>query len=79
MTLKTDDRCRLTSQEVFKPNTPYDVQIGVDGRIIVRELLPAEPKLIRAKRANGFLMVPKEAKMTDEELIASIQEDRESR
>jgi hypothetical protein len=79
MTLKTDDRCRLTSQDLFKPNTPYDVQVGADGHIIVRELTPPEPKLVRARKVNGNWMCAEGVKMTDEELIASLREDRESR
>jgi hypothetical protein len=78
MTLKTDDRCRLASRDLFKPNTPYDVQVGPDGRIIVRELVPAESRLVRARKVNGRWMGAG-VKFNRAAVVASIREDRDGR
>lgn len=40
MKLSTDDRCRLQSRDLLKPNTPYDAQLDVLGRVILTELVP---------------------------------------
>jgi len=37
MQLKTDDRCRLTSTDLFKPNASYEVEKLPDGGIKLME------------------------------------------
>jgi hypothetical protein len=39
MKLSTDDRCRLQSRELLKPNTPYEGQLDATGRIVLTELV----------------------------------------
>jgi hypothetical protein len=41
MRLSTDDRCRLQSRELFKPNARYEGESDASGRIILTELVPA--------------------------------------
>jgi len=40
MRLSTDDRCRLQSRELLKPNTPYEGQLDATGRVVLTELMP---------------------------------------
>jgi hypothetical protein len=40
MRLSTDDRCRLQSRELLKPNTPYEAELDANGRVVLRELVP---------------------------------------
>lgn len=40
MRLSTDERCRLQSRELFKPNTPYEGVVDEAGRIVLIELVP---------------------------------------
>lgn len=40
MQLKTDDRCSLTSSDLFKPNASYEVEKMPDGGIKLVELVP---------------------------------------
>ena len=50
MRLSTDDRCRLQSRELFKPNARYEGDLDAGGRIILTELVPAAgPRKFRTK------------------------------
>jgi hypothetical protein len=42
MKLITDERCRLTSRDMLKPNTSYDAEKQPDGRVVLTELVAAE-------------------------------------
>ena len=57
MQLKTDSRCRITSREVFRPNTSYEVETAPDGSIRLVELVPKRPEKAKLIRKNGRLMV----------------------
>ncbi|MEY2428273.1 MAG: hypothetical protein QOJ40_1158 [Verrucomicrobiota bacterium] len=51
MRLSTDDRCRLQSRELLKPNTPYEGQLDATGRIVLTELVPkAGPTRFHSKQ-----------------------------
>lgn len=39
MKISSDDRCRLQSRELFKPNTPYEGDVDGSGRIVLTELV----------------------------------------
>ncbi len=39
MKISSDDRCRLQSRELFKPNTPYEGDFDATGRIVLTELV----------------------------------------
>jgi hypothetical protein len=40
MRLSTDDRCRIQSRELLKPNTSYEAQFDAMGRVVLTELIP---------------------------------------
>jgi hypothetical protein len=76
MTVKTDDRCRLESPELFKPNTPYEAEV-VDGRVTLIELASAEVPLVQPiLTPEGFIMLP--AKVTRESIRRAIRADRDA-
>src|SRR5437660_922719 len=80
MKLVTDDRCRIQSRELFKPNTPYRAERTADGRIEFIELVDKteevpEVKAIRTK--EGYVMFPPGQRPSRETLRASIREDRD--
>jgi len=76
--LISDDRCRLTSQELFKPNTPYDAQRKPDGTIRLMELVEKEVPIVRPFRTKeGFLMLPN--KLDRGLVAAAIRADRDAR
>ena len=78
MKLISDDRCRLTSQELFKPNTPYDAQRKPDGTIRLMELVEKEVPIVRPFRTKeGFLMLPN--KLDRGLVAAAIRADRDAR
>ena len=78
MKLISDDRCRLTSQELFKPNTPYDAQRKPDGTIRLIELVEKEVPIVRPFRTKeGFLMLPN--KLDRGLVAAAIRADRDAR
>ena len=81
--LKTDYRGRITSRELFKPNTAYEAER--DGnRIVMVELVPKEPleaplvKLIRSP--EGFLMLsPRDASRVEKQDIRrAVRMDRDA-
>ena len=76
MKLMTDDRCRLTSQELFKPNTPYDAERKPDGRVVLTELVPAEVPTVRARRMNGRLRGAK-IPLSRERVAAAVRAERD--
>jgi hypothetical protein len=74
----TDDRCRLTSQELFKPNTPYAAERKPDGRVVLTELVPAQVPTVRPRRVNGRLRganVP----LNRETVAAAVRAQRDER
>src|SRR5437016_14294879 len=60
MRLSTDDRCRLQSRELLKPNTPYEGQLDATGRVVLTELMPkagparfsSKEEVIRAHKSS---------------------------
>lgn len=79
MRLSTDDRCRLQSPELFKPNTPYEGELTSDGAIRLVELANGEVPVVRAVRVNGRLRPPEGCKPTREAIAAAIRAERDSR
>ena len=50
MKLNSDDRCRLQSRDLFRPNTPYEGGFDAMGRIVLTELVPKSgPARFRTK------------------------------
>ena len=78
MKLITDERCRLTSQELFKPNTPYDAERKPDGRVVLTELVPVQVPIVRARRVNGRLRGAK-LPLSREVVAAAVRAERDER
>ena len=78
MKIVSDDRCRVQSQDLFKPNTPYDGEIAPDGSVRLVELVAKEVPLVKPKRTKeGFLMIP--VKLDRKAIAAAIRADRHAR
>lgn len=78
MRVSTDDRCRLQSRELFKPNTRYEGDRAKDGRVVLVELVPAEVPTVRARRINGRWRGA-DLPLTRETVAAAIRAEREDR
>lgn len=80
MKLKTDNRSRLTSRELFKPDTAYEAAIDQDGVIKLMESVPqagVASREVKPVRRKGRLMLP--VKLSREEIRRAIRADRDSR
>jgi hypothetical protein len=77
MRISTDDRCRLQSRELFKPNTRYEGQVAPDGTIRLIELVEKAVPVARIRRQNGFVLV--DTKVDREAIRLAIRADRDSR
>lgn len=77
MRVSTDDRCRLQSRELFKPNTRYEGEVKPDGSIRLVELMEKSVPLVKTRRQNGFVLV--DAKVSREAIRRAIRADRDSR
>jgi hypothetical protein len=77
MKLVTDERCRLTSREMFKPNTAYDAEKRPDGRVTLTELVPAEVPVVRARKVNGG-WVGTNIRLNRQVVAAAIRADRDA-
>jgi len=74
----TGERCRLTSREMFKPNTPYDAEKQPDGRVTLTELVPAEVPIVRTRKVNGG-WVGANIRLNRPVVAAAIRADRDAR
>ena len=80
MQLKTDNRCRLTSQDLFKPNTPYEGESQFGGKVVVlRELVPAEVPEVRSRKVNGRWVGAEGVKLDRQAVVESVRQDRDCR
>ena len=80
MTLTADSRGRIASLELFPPGTSFEPE--VDGtRIILKRLVPEEPKRVLGKlvRRNGRLMLEAKGEITAEAIAKAVREERDSR
>lgn len=78
MKLVADDRGRLTSSELFQPNTAFDASPQPDGSIRVMPLTEREVPTVRPRRVNGRLRganvnIPREL------IAAAIRAERDAR
>jgi len=78
MRLMTDDRCRLQSRDLFKPNTPYQAERKADGRVELIELVATDVPLVRARKIRGR-WVGADVKFDRNAVVEAIRQDRESR
>jgi hypothetical protein len=74
----TDDRCRIQSRELFKPNTPYQAERKADGRVELIELVPTDVPMDRARKIKGR-WVGADVKFDRNAVVEAIRQDRESR
>ncbi len=80
MRLVTDDRCRLQSRDLFKPNTPYQAERLPNGRVEIVELVESDVPLVKPRRVGGKLRWPQGvARPTRQQIAAAIRADRDSR
>jgi hypothetical protein len=77
MRVSTDDRCRLQSRELFKPNTRYEGELAADGSIRLMELVEKPVPVVKIRRQGGFVLV--DTKLDREAIRAAIRADRDSR
>ena len=77
MRISTDDRCRLQSRELFKPNTRYEGEVAADGTIRLVELVEKAVPVVKIRRQRGFVLV--DAKLDRQAIRAAIRADRDSR
>jgi hypothetical protein len=76
--LRTDNRARLYGRDVLKPNTDYQAEVQ-GNRVVLIEMVPAEPKIVRARRIAGRLRPPKGFRPSRETIAAAIRADRDAR
>jgi hypothetical protein len=74
MKLVTDDRCRLQSRDLLKPNTPYDGEKDPAGRVILVELGPVSPEKARLVRRNGRTCLVSDRELTNEDVQKALAE-----
>jgi hypothetical protein len=77
MKLVTDDRGRLTSAGLFRPNTAFDATPQPDGSIRVVQLREAKVPTLKPQRVNGRLRLP--VKISREIIAAAVRADRDER
>lgn len=68
MRVSTDDRCRLQSRELFKPNTRYEGEIAPDGRVLLVELVEKTAPKARLVRRNGRTLIETSKTITNEDV-----------
>jgi hypothetical protein len=74
----SDERCRLQSRDLFKPNTPYDAEPQADGSVRLVELVPKDVPIVRARKLGGR-WVGAAIKLNRKAIVEAIRQDRESR
>ena len=78
MKLVADERGRLTSIELFRPGTAFNVEKLPDGTIRIAELVEKTvPTVTPIRTREGFLMLPR--KLDRKVVAAAIRADRDSR
>lgn len=78
MKLTTDERCRLASQELFKPKTNYKAEKQSGGRIILTEVGTIEIPILKPQRVNGRLRGAA-ASLRRDTVAAAVRADRDAR
>jgi hypothetical protein len=68
MRVSTDDRCRLQSRELFKPNTRYEGEIAPDGRVMLVELVEKTVPKARLVRRNGKTFLETSRTITNDDV-----------
>ena len=75
MRVSSDDRCRLQSRELFKPNTRYEGDVQADGTIRLVELVEKDVRLVKTRRESDFILI--NAKPSRSAIRAAIRAERD--
>jgi hypothetical protein len=78
MKLTTDERCSLSSQELFKPKTDYEAEKLGSGRIVLTEVGTLEIPTLKPQRVNGRLRGAA-VSLRREVVAAAVRADRDVR
>jgi len=76
MRISTDDRCRLQSRELFKPNTRYEGDLNPDGSVRLIELVEKDVPQAKTRREDGFVLI--DARLNRGSILAAIRADRDT-
>jgi len=74
MQLKTDDCCRLTSTDLFKPNASYEAEKTSDGAIRLVESPSNGERKARLVREGDLLVVETDREIDMEELNRELED-----
>jgi len=77
MTVKTDEKRRVVLPSA-KPGDVFNVEFS-NGKILLTKLVPAESRLVRARKVKGVVMGAQDVEMDPEAIVAAIRADREAR
>lgn len=73
MRVSTDDRCRLQSRELFKPNTRYEGEFAADGSIRLVELVEKRAPKARLVRRKGRTFLESDSEITSADVAAVME------
>ena len=78
MRVSTDDRCRMQSRELLKPNARYEGELDSQGRVILTRLVKAEarPRLVKPVLRKGLLVLP-DLDLDEAALDEQVREERD--
>jgi len=77
MTVKTDEKRRVVLPSA-KPGDVFNVELS-GGKILLTKLVPAQSKLVRARKVKGIVMGSADVEIHPAEIVDSIRADREAR
>lgn len=77
MTVKTDEKRRVVLPSA-KPGDVFNVELS-NGKILLTKLVPAQSKLVRARKVKGIVMGALDVEMDAQEIVEAIRADREAR
>jgi hypothetical protein len=77
VTVKADEKKRVVLPSA-KPGDVFNVELS-GGKILLTKLVPAQSKLVRARKVNGIVMGAKDVKLDPEAIVNAIRADREER
>jgi len=73
MRVSTDDRCRIQSRELFKPNTRYEGEFAADGSIRLIEWVEKQTPKARLVRRKGRTFLESARPITNEDVAAVLE------
>lgn len=81
MKLTADSEGRIRSPELFPPGTSFESQIDSAGQILLKPLLPQQPKRIQGKLVHraGKLVMQSPQEVTADAIAEAVRSERNSR